>query len=54
LPLKAKVKVNPAEQGLSQVKVVNQTVYLFSIFDKTEKDIISDKEIKELIKNIPV
>jgi len=39
---------------MTQVKVVNQTVYLFSIFDKTEKDNISDKEIKELIKEIPV
>jgi hypothetical protein len=38
---------------MTQVKIVNQTVYLFSIFDKSEKDNISDKEIKELIKEIP-
>ena len=39
---------------MTQVKVVNQTVYLFSIYDKGEKDSISDNEIKELIKEIPV
>jgi hypothetical protein len=36
------------------VKVVKQTVYLFSIYDKGEKDTISNKEIKELIKDIPI
>jgi hypothetical protein len=39
---------------MTQVKVVNQTVYLFSRSVKTDKDNISDKEIKELIKEIPV
>lgn len=39
---------------MTHVKVVNQTVYLFSIYDKSEKGNISDKEIKELIKDIPV
>jgi mRNA-degrading endonuclease RelE of RelBE toxin-antitoxin system len=38
---------------MTQVKIVKKTVYLFSIFDKSEKDSISDKEIKELIKDIP-
>lgn len=38
---------------MTQVKVVNQTVYMFSIYDKSEKDSISDSEIKELIKDIP-
>jgi mRNA-degrading endonuclease RelE of RelBE toxin-antitoxin system len=39
---------------MAQVKVVNQTVYLFSIYDKSEKENISDNEIQELIKDIPV
>jgi mRNA-degrading endonuclease RelE of RelBE toxin-antitoxin system len=39
---------------MAQVKVVNQTVYLFSIYDKGEKDNMSDNEIKELIKDVPV
>jgi mRNA-degrading endonuclease RelE of RelBE toxin-antitoxin system len=39
---------------MTQIKVVNQTVYLFSIYDKGEKENISDNEIKELIKEIPV
>jgi len=39
---------------MTQVKIVNQTVYLFSIYDKGEKENISDSEIKELIKDVPV
>ena len=39
---------------MTQVKIVNQTVYLFSIYDKGEKENISDNEIKELIKEITV
>ncbi len=38
---------------MTQIKVVKQTVYLFSIYDKGEKENISDKEIRELIKDIP-
>jgi hypothetical protein len=30
--------------------VSNNTVYLLSIFDKSEKDNLSDKELKELLK----
>jgi mRNA-degrading endonuclease RelE of RelBE toxin-antitoxin system len=37
---------------MTQVKVVNEKVYLFSIFSKGEKDDISDIEIQELIKDI--
>jgi mRNA-degrading endonuclease RelE of RelBE toxin-antitoxin system len=33
-------------------KVVNGAVYLLTIFDKSEKDNISDKEISELLKFI--
>jgi hypothetical protein len=39
---------------MTQIKVFNQTIYLLYIFDKSEKDNISDKEIKELIKVFPV
>lgn len=35
---------------LSYVKVTSIMVLLFSIYDKSEKDSISDKEIKELLK----
>ncbi len=33
------------------VKVIDTTVYLFSIYNKGDKDTISDKEIQEIIKN---
>ncbi len=31
------------------VKIVNQTAYLLSIYDKSEKENISDKELDELL-----
>ncbi len=34
------------------VKIIAETVYLASIFDKSEKENISDKELKELAKTI--
>jgi mRNA-degrading endonuclease RelE of RelBE toxin-antitoxin system len=34
------------------VKIVNQTVFLLTIFDKSEQENISDKELKELLKFI--
>ncbi len=37
---------------LSFVKVFNNSVLLFSIYNKGDKDSISDKEIKDLIKNL--
>jgi mRNA-degrading endonuclease RelE of RelBE toxin-antitoxin system len=37
---------------MTQVKIVNEKVYLFSIYNKGEKDDISDQEIQELIKDI--
>jgi hypothetical protein len=37
---------------MTQVKTISQTVYLFSIYDKGEKENISDNEIKDLIKDI--
>ena len=33
--------------------VVEDTVYLLTIYDKSEKETLSDKEIKELLKNVP-
>jgi mRNA-degrading endonuclease RelE of RelBE toxin-antitoxin system len=38
---------------MSYVKIVNEKIYLFSIYNKGEKDDISDQEIKEFIKDIP-
>lgn len=37
---------------MTQVKVINQKVFLFSIYDKGEIDNISDNEIKDLIAEI--
>ena len=34
------------------VKVITTIVYLVSIFNKSEKENITDKELKELIKNL--
>lgn len=36
---------------ISYVKVINETVYLVSIYDKGEKENISNTEIEELLKN---
>lgn len=32
------------------VKVINQTAYLLTIYDKSEKDSISDRELEELLR----
>ena len=37
---------------ITHVKVIKQTVYLLSIYDKSEQSAISDKEITERIKGI--
>lgn len=37
---------------MSYVRIVNEIVFLFSIYSKGEKDDISDDEIKELIKGL--
>ena len=37
---------------MTQVKIVSQKVYLFSIYNKGEKDDLSDAEIQELIKEV--
>lgn len=38
---------------MTKIKIVDQMVYLFSIYSKGEKDDISDNEIQDLIKEIP-
>lgn len=35
------------------VKIIDQIVYLVSIYDKSAQEDISDKELKERIKNLP-
>lgn len=38
---------------ITYVQVLKTTVYLLSIYDKSDKENISDKELKELLKFIP-
>ena len=38
---------------ITHVKIVSSRVYLLSIYDKSEKDTLSDKEFKELLGLIP-
>ncbi|MCF8309658.1 MAG: type II toxin-antitoxin system RelE/ParE family toxin [Bacteroidales bacterium] len=38
---------------ITKVKIVDEMVYLFSIYSKGEKDDISDSEIQDLLKDIP-
>jgi hypothetical protein len=35
---------------ISFVKIIHETVYLIAIYDKGDKESISDKEIKALLK----
>lgn len=37
---------------ITHVYVAGKTIYLLSIYDKSEQDSVSDKEIKELLKYI--
>ena len=39
---------------MTKVKITNEKVFMFSIYSKGEKDDISDKEIQDLIKEIPL
>ena len=37
---------------ITYLYIENETLYLLSIYDKSEKDIITDKELKELLANL--
>jgi len=39
-------------RAITCVKIMNDTVFLLSIFDKSERENISDKELSELLKFI--
>jgi len=39
---------------ISFVYVLNKQIYLIDIYDKSERDNISDKDIKAYIKNLPI
>lgn len=38
---------------ITYLKVIHETVFFVSIFDKSEKETISDNELKELFRMIP-
>lgn len=38
---------------ITNVAIVNKTVYLLAIYDKCEQETLSDKELKELLEMIP-
>lgn len=38
---------------ITNIAIVDETVYLLSIYDKSEQADISDKELKELLKQLP-
>lgn len=38
---------------ITNIMVAETTVYLLSIYDKTDKDNLTDKELKELLKDVP-
>ena len=57
-----KIRISVASKGkgksggarvITNIVVSEKNVYLLSIYDKAEKENISDKELKELLKNIP-
>ena len=39
---------------ITQIKVVKKTVFLISIYDKSEKEDIPDKELELLLKQLPL
>jgi hypothetical protein len=54
LPLQVKVKVKSGgARVITHLVYKNDTVYLLSIYDKSDMENLTDKEILELIKLIP-
>lgn len=39
---------------ISYVYVLNEQIYLMDIYDKSERDNISDNDIKAYLKNLPI
>ena len=38
---------------ITNIVVADETVYLLSIYDKSERDNLTDKELDELLRNVP-
>jgi hypothetical protein len=38
---------------ITNIVIKDETVYLISIYDKSDKENLTDKELDELLKNIP-
>jgi hypothetical protein len=51
-PLKGKGKSGGA-RIITNIVIKDETVYLLSIYDKLDKENLTDKELDELLKNIP-
>lgn len=39
---------------ITNIVISAETVYLLSIYDKSEKENLTDKELEELLKNVPI
>jgi len=37
---------------ITRVRIIHESIYLLSIYDKSEKDTLSDKELVDLLKNL--
>lgn len=57
-----KIRISIASKGkgksggarlITHIVVSEETVFLLSIFDKSDKDNLTDKELEELLKSIP-
>ncbi len=38
---------------ITNIVIADETVYLLSIYDKSDKESLTDKELDELLKNVP-
>ena len=57
-----KIRISIASKGkgksggariITNIVITEKVVYLLSIYDKSEKETLTDKELQELLKNIP-